>query len=92
MAKKKTKGEDINRYKAEKLLHIICEACNKAALPGYEILSVLQACMTEVAFYTMTVERTDENFEGIAELAKKKLLEGLKYYREKEEKENGKER
>lgn len=91
MAKKLKKDEDINRYKAEMLLHIICESCNKSALSGHDIMSVLLACMTEVAFETMSVEHTDKNFEEIADVVRKKFLEGLQFYRENEEKENGKE-
>lgn len=91
MAKKKTKGEDVNALKSEMLLHIICEACNKAALPGHEILCVLQACMVDVSYSTLTVEPTDENFEKIADHFKERYLEGMKKYREVEEKENGNE-
>ena len=87
MAKKKTKIKDIDDYKSEMLLHIICEACNKAALSGNDIMCVLQAAMTEVVYTTMNGEHTDENFEKIAEIVKKRFLEGLKYYREMEEKE-----
>ena len=85
MAKKKKKGQDINEYKSEMLLHIICEACNKAALSGHDILCVLLACMTDVSYTTLSVEPTDENFENIAEHIKKQFLEGLKHYREMEE-------
>ena len=88
MAKKKTKIEDVNALKSEMLLHIICEACNKAALSGHDIICVLLACMTDVSYNTLSVESTDENFEKIAEHIKKEFLAGLKHYREMEEKEN----
>lgn len=91
MAKKKTQSEDVNFDKAEKLLHTICVACDKADLKGHDILYVLMACMTEVSFRTFSKEPTNENFEEFSELIKQKLLEGLIIYRDNEEQENGNE-